>query len=199
MTNKLLIDIPLIIDTPRLRLHFPKAGFGKTVHGAITDGYEDYIKWLCWPKAIPSVEMIELECRQHHADFVLRDSIRYLILDKRTEEVLGRCAFPTAQANWAIPQFGISYFVRRSQRSKGYATEATHAMALLAFRLLNAKKVEIYCDSENQTSTRIPEKLGFRLEYVQTGGWLNQDGELAKLQTYSVFFEQDLPHLDLEW
>jgi RimJ/RimL family protein N-acetyltransferase len=197
--NKLLIDIPEVIETPRLKLQMPKAGFGQKVHAAISDGYEDYIKWLHWPKAIPSIEMLEAECRQNHADFILRELIRYLILDKQTEEIVGRCAFPPVQTNWTIPQFGISYFIRGSQRAKGYGTEATHAMALLAFRRLNAKKVEIYCDSDNLPSTKIPQKLGFQLEYTQKGGWLRQDGKLAELQTYSTFSEQSLPHLEVAW
>ncbi len=98
-----------------------------------------------------------------------------------------------------IPQFGISYFIRKSQRGKGYATEVTHAMSILAFRKLKAKKLEIYCDAENLASTRIPVKLGFKLEYTQKGGWLRQDGKLSELQTYSIFSQEALPKLEIEW
>lgn len=81
----------------------------------------------------------------------------------------------------------------------GYGTQATHAMALLAFRLLKAKKVEIYCDAENIASTRIPLKLGFKLEYTQRGGWPRHDGKLAELQTYSIFSEKELPDSKILW
>jgi RimJ/RimL family protein N-acetyltransferase len=139
--------------------------------------------------------MLEEECRKHHAEFILRDFIRYLIIDKATGDVIGRCAFPSFQANWMIPQFGISYFIRKSQRSKGYATEAAHALSLLAFQTLKARKLEIYCDAENIVSIKVPLKLGFKLEYTQRGGWPKQDGNLAELQTYSVFSEDDLSNL----
>ncbi|MGX6960743.1 MAG: GNAT family N-acetyltransferase [Rickettsia endosymbiont of Pentastiridius leporinus] len=109
---------------------------------------------------------------------MLRNCIRYLIIDKTTDNIVGRCAFPHFQAGWLVPQFGISYFIRKSQRSKGYATIATHIMALLAFRILHAKKVEIHCDAENLASIQIPLKLGFKLEYTQKGGWLRQDNTL---------------------
>ena len=72
-------------------------------------------------------------------------------------------------------------------------------MALLAFRILNAKKVEIYCDAENIASTKIPLKLGFELEYTQKGGWPRQDGKLAELKTYSIFSENALPSLEVIW
>ncbi|MBY0280908.1 MAG: GNAT family N-acetyltransferase [Alphaproteobacteria bacterium] len=197
--NRLLINLPEVIDTPELILQMPKANFGEALHHAIVDGYEDYVKWLNWHSVPPTIETVEIECRKHHAEFILRDFIRYLIIDKQTSAIVGRCAFPSFQANWLIPQFGISYFIRKSHRSKGYATAAVHAMSTLAFRLLKAKKLEIYCDSENVASTKVPLKLGFQLEYTQKGGWPRQDGKLAELQTYSLFHEQDLHPLPINW
>jgi len=82
--------------------------------------------------------------------------IWYIIVENETGEVVGRCAFPPRHTDWRIPQFSISYFIRKIKRSKGYATETMHAMALLAFQALQAKKVEIYCDAENTPSINIP-------------------------------------------
>lgn len=195
----IMINLPETLETPNLTLQMPKAGFGDKLYQAISDGYVDYIKWFNWSKTMPTVEMLEEECRKHHADFILREYIRYLIIKKETNEIIGRCAFPPRQINWIIPQFGISYFTCKSQRSKGYATEAAHAMSLLAFRILQAKKLEIYCDAENIASTKIPLKLGFKLEYTQKGGWPRQDGQLAELQTYSIFSVNDLPNLEVVW
>lgn len=44
--SKILMDLPELIQTPRLKLQMPKAGFGQKLHQAISDGYEDYVKWL---------------------------------------------------------------------------------------------------------------------------------------------------------
>ena len=196
--SRILINLPEVIETPRLKLQVPKAGFGQKVHDAINDGYEDYIKWLNWSSIPPTLESIEEECRKRHAEFILRDLIQYLVINKETEEVVGRCAFPPIQANWRVPQFGISYFIRKSQRLKRYASEAVYAMTTIAFEVLKAKKVEIYCDAENIASTRVPLKLGFKLEYTQKGGWLRQDGNLALLQIYSVFSQKELLKLEIE-
>lgn len=197
--QRLLIDLPEIIDTPRLKLQMPKAGFGEKLYQAMMDGYDDCIKWLAWPPEKPSIESVETDCRQHHAEFILRDYIRYLILDKQTNHVIGRCAFPPQYANWRVPQFAISYFIRKNQRLNGYATEATYAMTLLAFKILNAKKVEIYCDSENSASIKVPTCLNFKLEYIQKGGWLRTDGELAQFHAYSIFSPEDLPNIQVKW
>ncbi|MGI4851550.1 MAG: GNAT family N-acetyltransferase [Janthinobacterium lividum] len=195
--NKILINLPELIKTPRLKLQMPQAGYGIKLFDAINDGFEDYVKWLNWSKDRPNEKELEEECRKHHADFILRDFIRYLIIDPTTEDIIGRCAFPAFQANWLIPSFGISYFIRKSQRSKGYAAEAAHALCSLAFKILNAKKIEIYCDAENLASTKIPLKLGFIKEYTQKGGWPRPDGKLAELQTYALFSEENLSPLNV--
>lgn len=187
--NKILLDLPYHIETERLTLQVPSAGFGDRLLRAVEDGFEDYVRWLNWPDKCPSAEELEIDCRKHHAEFISRDIIRYLIIEKQTQEVIGRCAFPPQQANWAIPQFGISYFIRRSQRQRGYATEAVKAMMKIGFEKLNARKLEIFCDDENIASRKIPEKLGFKLEYTQRGGWPRYDGGLALLHTYSLFSE----------
>lgn len=93
--NRILLDLPEIIETPRLKLQIPKAGFGEKLHEAISDGYEDYVRWLNWPTTTPSKEGIEEDCRKHHAEFILRDFIRYLIIDKANDNIMGRCAFPS--------------------------------------------------------------------------------------------------------
>lgn len=190
--NPILLDIPEIIKTDRLELLVPKAGMGKAVQKAILDGYDDNIKWLGWEQTPPTIDQVEAECREDHAQFILRKLIRYVIFDKENGKVLGRCAYPPFQVNWKIPQFGISYFIRKSERRKGYASEASLAMAKMAFQKLNAQKVEIYCDDENISSKKVPEKLGFKLEYTQKGGWPRTDNKLATLLTYSVFSESDL-------
>lgn len=199
MRSPLLIDLPEIIETPRLRLQMPKAGFGENLYPAIIDGYEDYVKWMDWTLPIPTLETVEEECRKHHAEFILRNNIRYIIIEKSTGEVVGRTGFPAIQTNWRIPQVGIAYFIRHSKRKNGYATESAHAMSLLALRVLKARKVEIYCDAENTASCGVPEKLNFQLEYTQKGGWPRQDGELANLKTYALFSEDQLPKLDITW
>lgn len=72
-------------------------------------------------------------------------------------------------------------------------------MTLLAFRLLKAQKLVIYCDAENIASKKIPLNLGYKLEYTQKGGWPRYDELLAELQTYAMFSVNDLPDLKVVW
>lgn len=170
----------------------PKAGDGEAVHKAILDGYEDYIKWLCWPQTPPTIEEVEIECRKHQAEFILRDCIRYLIIEKESGRVVGRCAYPPVQVYWNIPQFGISYFISASFRKRGYASEAAYYLAHNAFDNMNAKKVEIYCDVKNEASNLVPQKLGFVEEYRTKGTWPSTDDSLAEICCYVAFNISDL-------
>lgn len=198
-TKPILIDLPEVIETSRLLLKIPKAGYGPKVHEAILDGYDDYIKWLCWPSTQPTIEAVEEDCRKHHAEFITRECIRYILIEKETSHIVGRCAYAPHQVIWAIPQFGISYFIRKAMRSHGYATEATHALAVLAFQKLAAKKVEIYCDAENIASQKVAQKLGFALECTKKGGWPRPDNKLADILTFSVFSQDSLPKWDVKF
>lgn len=191
--NLLLLDVPEQIETNRFLLRVPKAHDGEKVYEALMDGYEDTAKWLNWSAEVPTKDSVEVECRQQHAQFILRQDIRYLIIDKESGVIVGRCALPSSQAVWSIPQFGLGYFVRASRRGQGVATEASHALTLLAFNILQAKKVEICADAENEASRRVPEKLNFKLEYQKKGGWPRQDGQLANLLVFSLFSPMDLP------
>lgn len=198
-TKPILIDLPEVIETSRLFLKMPRAGYGAGVHEAIVDGYEDCIKWLNWSPTLPTPEAVEEDCRKHHAEFITRDLIRYIIIEKATNRIVGRCAFPPLQTIWAIPQFGVSYFIRKTSRNQGFATECAHALTVLAFQALDAKKVEIYCDAENIASQKTALKLGFTLECSKKGGWPRPDNQLADLLTFSIFSEKSLPNWDVKF
>ncbi len=199
ITKPILLNLPERIITDRLILKVPQAGDGAGLHKAVLDGYGDFIKWLTWPEEKPTLEMVEQDCRRHHAEFILRQDIRYLIINRKTKEIMGRCGFPPFQLNWAIPMFGISYFLAKRFQGNGYATEAVNILTQLAFKHMQARKVEIKVDPENQASLRIPERLWFALEAKQKGNWLRKDKEeLADLWTYAMFDTKKLPVLKID-
>ena len=56
-------------------------------------------------------------------------------------------------------------------------TEATEAITNFAFTELNAKRVEIRCDTRNTKSRAIPERLGFTLEGILKNDSLSADSK----------------------
>ena len=198
MKHPMLIDIPTRIETPRLVLRHPKAGDGDMIYEMLQDGYEDYVTWLNWPAQIPNQDDIEREARLHHARWILREDMRFLMIDKKTGGLLGRLGIPSAISAWDVPMFGISYICRKSSRGNGYTTEAAHALTKLAFSYMGAKKVQIICDVLNQKSINVPKRLGFIHESTNKGIFTSTQG-VGEFYTYACFDPEVLPPLDIRF
>jgi hypothetical protein len=41
--NRILINLPEVIETSKLKLQMPKAGYGENLYHSMMDGYEDYV------------------------------------------------------------------------------------------------------------------------------------------------------------
>jgi len=198
MHNPMLLDLPKQFETPRLILRVPTAGDGKALHKTMLKGYENLVKWLRWTSTPPTIEEVELEVRQQSAGFILRNDMRFLCINKESGEFMGRLAYPNFQNNWAIPSFGISYFISEPYQGNGYCSEAVNAMTRYAFKFMEAKKVYICCDINNPKSSAVPKRLEFELEATQKGIWPNPDSsKLATIETYACFNPDDLPPLDV--
>lgn len=196
----ILLDLPVPIETPRLVLRPSESGDGEQLHRAILDGYEDHVRWLARSKQPPTLLEAEKEARQHAVDWLSREFIRFVLISKANNKIIGRAGFPPILSDWRVPYFGISYFVSKSTSGQGLCTEAVNALTRYAFGVLNARKVEIKVDTENLASVRVPQKLGFQLEATQRGNWPRSDkADLAEIQTYSLFDIDSLPALDVTW
>jgi RimJ/RimL family protein N-acetyltransferase len=62
----------------------------------------------------------------------------------------------------------IGYWVRSDRTGRGLATSAASALTASALALDGVSRVEIHCDAANRRSAAIPEKLGYRLDRVET-------------------------------
>ena len=59
--------------------------------------------------------------------------------------------------------YEIGWIIRKDMRGKGYAIEAAKALKDYAFNVLNAEKIQAHCDSRNQASEKVMNKLGMTL------------------------------------
>jgi RimJ/RimL family protein N-acetyltransferase len=90
------------------------------------------------------------------------DELPLLIFDRYGENLIGSTGLH--RINWEIPSFEIGYWVSINHTGKGLITEAVNILTQFAFLKFNAKRIEIRCDSENDKSAAIPNRLGFVLE-----------------------------------
>jgi RimJ/RimL family protein N-acetyltransferase len=173
--NPVLMDIQTSIETERLKLRMPLPGDGDVVNEAIKGSLEELKPWLGFARAMPSPEDTEVNTRQAHAKFLTRESLRYLVFLRETNEFVGSTGFHNI--HWEVPKLEIGYWIDTRYSGKGYMTEAVDALTEFAFVELQCARVEIRCESQNVKSRAIPEKLGFDLEGVLRNEDLSVDGK----------------------
>ncbi len=184
--NPILIDVPLQIETDRLILRAPlQAGDGNVVNQAIKDSINELKQWLSLFQAIPTVEETEIILRNAHIDFLKRESLRYLIFHKGTNDFIGTASLHAI--NWKIAKCEIGYWINSQFSGNGYMTEAVSELTNLGFQQLKFRRIEIRCESTNFKSRSIPEKLGFELEGTLRNDDLSADGsKLTDTCIYSM-------------
>jgi ribosomal-protein-serine acetyltransferase len=184
--NPILIDVPLQIETDRLILRAPlQAGDGNVVNQAIKDSINELKQWLFLYQAIPTVEETEIILRNAYIDFLKRESFRYLIFHKGTNDFIGTASLHGI--NWKISKCEIGYWINSQFSGNGYMTEAVSELTNLGFQQLKFRRIEIRCESTNFKSRSIPEKLGFELEGTLRNDDLSADGsKLTDTCIYSM-------------
>lgn len=184
--NPILIDVPMQIETDRLILRAPlQAGDGNVVHQAIKDSFNELKQWLLLFQAIPTVEETEILLRNAYIDFLKRESFRYLIFHKGTNDFIGTVSLHGI--NWKISKCEIGYWTNSQFSGNGYMTEAVSELTNLGFQQLKFRRIEIRCESTNFKSRSIPEKLGFVLEGTLRNDDLSADGiKLTDTCIYSI-------------
>lgn len=171
----MLKEVEVSLETDRLMLRMPEPGDGTKVNQAITASLDELKPWLVFANDEPSVDDTEINTREAHAKFIKRESLRYLIFKKDTNEFVGSTGFHNI--NWDVPKVEIGYWIDSRFSGIGYMKEAIERITEYALEDLGCHRVEIQCESENQRSRAIPEKLGYQLDGVLKNHDLSVDGK----------------------
>jgi RimJ/RimL family protein N-acetyltransferase len=157
--DPLMIDVPDSFETERLRLRAPRAGDGVVYHAAMLASADDLWPWTSWQKELASLEAAEKRIRENTVKWAQRAEFHMLVFEKESGALVGGNGLH--HIDWRVPKFEIGYWTVASFGGKGYATEATRAVAALAFDVLKAKRVQIRCEPTNERSRRVAERAGF--------------------------------------
>jgi RimJ/RimL family protein N-acetyltransferase len=75
-----------------------------------------------------------------------------------------------------VRKFEVGYWIRPEAAGQGHVSEAVRLLTVLAFGPLDARRVEIRCDTRNTRSRAVAERCGFALEGVLRCDSLGVDG-----------------------
>ncbi|WP_347549719.1 GNAT family N-acetyltransferase [Pseudalkalibacillus hwajinpoensis] len=174
--NVLLKDIKTELGSNRLILRMPQPGDGKVVNHAIRSSINELKPWLGFAREVPTVEETEINTRDAHIKFLKRESLRFLIFLKETNEFVGSTGFHNI--DWEIPKLEIGYWIDTRFSGNGYMTEAVDVLTDFAKNELGCRRIEIRCDRENDKSRSVPERIGYQLEGILR----NEDLSIDKLK-----------------
>jgi RimJ/RimL family protein N-acetyltransferase len=178
MTNQkpILKDFPSEFTTDRLLIRMPMPGDGPAVYDAVTASLEELKPWLPFANHEQTLEGVEANLRESHAQFLKREDLRLLVFLKETGEFIASSGLH--RINWDIPKFEIGYWIDTRHSGKGYITEAVYGITRFAFEELAANRVEIRCDPNNVKSRAVAERLSYTLEGTLRNDDRGVDGSL---------------------
>jgi len=185
--DPVLIDVPERIETENLVLRSPRRGDGAIVNAAVQASLDELGPWLPWAGADLSVDESEANCRRQQAKFMLREDFVFLIFAREAGGQEGELLGGTGlhRIDWGLRRFEIGYWRKTGCEGRGIVTEATKAMARLAFDALGARRVELRMDDSNERSWKVAERAGFTLEALLRFDALNPRGEPRSTRVYA--------------
>lgn len=174
--NPILFDFPDHFDTDRLHIRAPRPGDGAVVNAGIRESYAELRMWMPWASTLPDVSDTEAVMRRMAAAFIRREDLMLLLFRKDDGVFVGSSGLH--RIDWSVPRFEIGYWVRTTMRGQGYMTEAVNGITAFAFHMLQAERVEIRCDSNNDRSAAVAQRAGYALEARLHHDGRSTDGEL---------------------
>ena len=154
--------LPLPRETERLILRTPLPTDADAIQEALEESFADLHIWMDWATTLQSLDDTRAIIERHQANYKSAEDFTVSAFLKNTGRfVLNAGLHPR---NWRVPKFEIGYWCRTSMQGRGYVTEAVRELTAAAFRDMSAMRVEIRCDSRNQRSRRVAERVGYRLE-----------------------------------
>ncbi|BBH20310.1 ribosomal-protein-serine acetyltransferase [Paenibacillus baekrokdamisoli] len=185
-TNPLLLSIPDSFESNRLTIRAPIQGDGFRVNEAVKESIEELRPWMPWAQQIPTIEESEIVTRQGRIRYMEGSDLMLYLIEKKTSQIIGGSGLH--RIDWQARKFEIGYWVRTSYRGQGFITEAVERITQFVIHELQANRIEIRCDSRNERSARVAERLGFtkegmlRHEKCDVNGFLRDTLIFAKVR-----------------
>ena len=150
---------------------------------------EYMLPWIPWAKDEPqTIEEKAQTIREWEGSFLL--DIKYVYGAFNDNELIGIAYLFTRQGPGIME---VGYIIDHQQSGKGHATLLTYAFTKLSFEFSDIEKVEIHCSPKNIASSKIPKKLGYKLECTHRKIKKDESGNREELMIWGLFREEFKP------
>lgn len=171
-----LIAVPDAVVSERLRLRPLRSADAEPMLAAIEESRPGLEQWLAWPRRVTTRDATRDLCLRAAARWILREELRYGVFAVGDETLLGVVSLH--DPDWHVRSFDLGYWLRSSAVGHGYAQEAVQLLTVVAFEMLQARRVAIRCDPRNARSRRVAEAVGYPCEGHLRNFALNPQGQM---------------------
>lgn len=113
-----------VLETQRLYLEKAGVEHLDAWYDAMRDGYAEGVKWLNWSEAVPSRDEVKENIEQWLQECASGYYRSFFIFKKESNQLIGLIGF---YKDGKPDQAQLSYYMRKSDRNKGYMTEMVNA------------------------------------------------------------------------
>ena len=161
------------IETERLRLREFRLGDEPDIHDYASD--PEVVRFMEWGPNTRDMTRAVLRNWLKEQELGMESSVTLAIELKSEQHLIGAIRITVKDERNRTADFG--YSLNRRYWGRGYVTEASRALLDTAFRRLGIHRMFATCDTRNNASFRVMEKLGMRREatfekdVIQKGEW----------------------------
>lgn len=193
LKDRVLLEAPMPIETPRLTLRPLQEGDGEVLYESKCETWDKLTKVFQWASEKPDSALDEAYARRAQAHYILREDFNLVGTDKETGRHL--LYIGLHPLNWDLREFQIGYWVRQSAQGRGYAKEAARAVVAYAFNHLGANRLVMCHVDGNEASKKIITSLGLDYEGLRRNSLLFAGGVARDAHWYSCISTDNLPAL----
>jgi RimJ/RimL family protein N-acetyltransferase len=161
VTDPLLLEFPDSFETERLILRPPQRSDAQNLYDAVVESKIELEHWMPWALNYSLEESIRYT-RRASAAFITRQDLSLAMFRKSDQRFVGNTGFH--RIKWDQRQFEIGYWLRTSEVGKGYMTEAVNGLTRFGFEVLEANRIEIHCEADNDRSANVARRAGYQQE-----------------------------------
>ncbi|MHA1961993.1 MAG: GNAT family N-acetyltransferase [Candidatus Thorarchaeota archaeon] len=179
--HKLLLDLPDELESERLILRKYSKGDGGSFFDLLeSNNNREYLReHVDEAISIKNAEEAEIRIRELEADWISRERFVMGVWLKELDNYVGQIWIEPRK--WDVPSFELGWFLDRLHQGKGIATEAAKRSMRFLFEDLRAHKVIVLTRDNNEKSSKLAERLGFKRE-----GHLRESG-IENGRRYGLF------------
>jgi RimJ/RimL family protein N-acetyltransferase len=180
--EKVLLEIPEIIQANRIVLKLVKKEDAQEINGLICDSFEHLNRWFPWAKNPNTVEDTLKFCIDAEVKTLLREKLEYKIIYQ--SNIIG--VIGVFNLDWEVGRAELGYWLAHTHWGSGFMPEAVRAVCQILFNEYKFNRVQIRADKDNVNSATVAKKCGFQLEGILRNYTKNNQGKVSNDQLFSL-------------